>query len=459
RQHEINALLVARGRAGGTVVRLKGGDPFVFGRGGEEAEALRDAGVPWEVVPGVSSAVAVPAYAGVPVTHRGLSTSVTVVTGHVGDPTAPGGVDWEALGRAGGTLVVLMGMATRGEIARRLLAAGRPPHTPVAVIEWGTTPRQRSVRTSLAELGGADLGSPAVIVVGPVAGLDLGRPGGHPLAGRAVVVTRPRHQAGRLVEALVAAGARPVELPVIDVAEPEDGGAAARRAAAGVGDYGWVAFTSANAVHRFLAWLRDARSLGGVQVAAVGEATTAALAAHGVVADLVGATATAEGLASAFPRAGGGPGPGRAGTRRVLFPRAAGAREALPAGLAAKGWTVDEVVVYRTVPAAAPAPEVVAEVASADAVTFASPSAVRAYLALRTAADLPLTVPPVVACIGPVTAAAARRQGLAVTVEAGSPSVADLVAALSAHLGPGDRPGAGAAGPGLGATPAAVVEP
>jgi uroporphyrin-III C-methyltransferase len=184
RQADINALLVEHGSQGQEVVRLKGGDPFLFGRGGEEAEALRAAGIPYEVVPGVTSAFAAPASAGIPVTHRGLSTSVTVVTGHVGDPSAPGGVDWQALARAGGTLVVMMGMADRARIAEALIEGGRPRDTPVSVVHWGTTDRQRTERTTLDGLGDVDLPAPCTIVIGPVAGLDLGstagRPGGGP---------------------------------------------------------------------------------------------------------------------------------------------------------------------------------------------------------------------------------------------------------------------------------------
>jgi uroporphyrin-III C-methyltransferase len=171
RQHEINELLVSHGKAGQEVVRLKGGDPFVFGRGGEEVEALQAAGVDYEVVPGVTSAFAVPAAAGIPVTHRGLSASVTVVTGHTGDPTPPAGVDWAALARAGGTLVVLMGMGARAAIAAELMAGGRPGTTPVAVVHWGTTDRQRVERTTLDSLAGVDLPAPSIIVVGPVAAL------------------------------------------------------------------------------------------------------------------------------------------------------------------------------------------------------------------------------------------------------------------------------------------------
>ena len=172
RQAEINELLVTHGRSGRRVVRLKGGDPFVFGRGGEEAEACRRAGLEVEVVPGVSSAFAAPAAAGIPVTHRTVSTSVTVVTGHAGDPTLPG-VDWDTLGRLGGTLVVLMGMGARAAITERLVAAGRPSSTPVAVVHWGTTDRQRVVRTDLAHLAEVDLPAPAAIVIGAVAGLDV----------------------------------------------------------------------------------------------------------------------------------------------------------------------------------------------------------------------------------------------------------------------------------------------
>ncbi|HUZ10233.1 MAG TPA: uroporphyrinogen-III C-methyltransferase [Acidimicrobiales bacterium] len=424
RQAEINALLVERGRRGQTVVRLKGGDPFVFGRGGEEVEALRSAGVRWEVVPGVTSAVAVPASAGVPVTHRGLSTSVTVVTGHVGGATAPGGVDWESLAKAGGTIVILMGMANRAEIARRLRSAGRADDTPVAVVEWGTTPARRSVRTTLAGLGDVAMGSPSVIVVGPVAALDLTWHGDGALAGRTVVVTRPRGQAGELVAALAGSGARVVELPVIEVVGPEDGGAAARDAAVGVGGYQWVAFTSPNAVHHFVPLLRDGRAFGQAKLAAVGRATARALERHRLVADLVPGHADAEGLVRAFPDppAGG----------RVLFPRAAAARETLPQGLRARGWQVDEVVAYRTVAAAGPEAGTATDLATADAVTFASPSAVAAYLGARDAAGRRLAVPPVAACIGPFTAEAARAGGFPSVLVSPSPSATDLVSVLAA---------------------------
>ncbi|MGH9280360.1 MAG: uroporphyrinogen-III C-methyltransferase, partial [Acidimicrobiales bacterium] len=264
-QEAINDLLVARGRAGQHVVRLKGGDPFVFGRGGEEAAVLLAAGVPIEVVPGITSAVAVPAYAGIPVTHRGLSTSFTVVTGH-SRHAADRDLDWEALARAGGTLVVLMGVAHKAELAAELIAAGMPGSTPVAAVRWGTRPAQQTVRTTLAALGDAVLEPPVTMVIGAVAALDLRWFEDRPLLGRRVVVCRAPAQASALADRLRRVGAETLEVPVIEIGDPADGGGALRSAAIGVArDFDWVAFTSVNAVDRFFACVRDARALGGVR--------------------------------------------------------------------------------------------------------------------------------------------------------------------------------------------------
>ena len=370
-QAAINDLLVAHGRTGREVVRLKGGDPFVFARGGEEAAALAAAGVPFEVVPGITSAVAVPAYAGVPVTHRGLATSFTVVTGHE-DPWAATETDWEAVARVGGTIVVLMGAATRGAIAERLVAAGMAADTPVAVVRWGTRPEQRTLRGRLGELAGLDVQAPSVIVVGPVAALDLGWFEARPLFGRRVVVTRPAAQAGSLVAALREAGAEAVAAPAIAIGDPADGGAALRAAARRVGTYDWLVLTSANGVRRFFAEVPDARVLGGVRVAAIGPGTAAALAEHRVVADLVPPRYVAESLLEAMPAppAGGG---------RVLLARAAVAREVLPDGLRASGWHADVVEAYRTGPAEL-RPDQLAAARAADVITFTSSSTVEAWL-------------------------------------------------------------------------------
>ncbi len=422
-QDEINALLVERGRAGQQVVRLKGGDPFVFARGGEEASALLAAGVPFEIVPGITSALAVPAYAGVPVTHRGMATSFTVVTGQEG-PTGSG-TDWETVARVGGTVVVLMGAAQRAVIAARLMAGGLSPDTPVTAVTWGTRPEQRTLRTTLARLGAEPVEPPATIVIGAVAGLDLRWYEGRPLFGRRIVVTRAREQASDLVSALHDLGAETVELPVIEIGEPADGGAALLAAARRAGGYDWLVFSSVNAVDRFFAALgqvgSDTRTLGGVSVAAIGPGTAAALEAHGVGADLVPARFVAEALVEAFP----------SGEGRILLPRAAVARDALPDGLAANGWTVDVVEAYRT-RLGEPSAAALDALSRADAVTFTSSSTVANFLEVT--GDL--RRPPVIACIGPVTAATARNAGLDVTVVAEAHTIPGLVQSLVATLAP-----------------------
>jgi uroporphyrinogen III methyltransferase/synthase len=431
-QEAINQLLVERAREGKRVVRLKGGDPFVFGRGGEEALFLRSKGVPFEVVPGVTSAVAVPAYAGVPVTHRGLVTSFTVVAGHsrsVG-PSAGGGANWEALAQAGGTIVVLMGAAHRRQIAERLMAGGLPARTPVVAVQWGTEPEQATVRTDLGHLAAVSLGPPVTIVIGEVAGLDLGWYEMRPLSGKTVVVTRSAEAAPQLAALLRDVGARALELPTITLAPPSDGGDALAAAVARLHAraYAWAVFTSPNAVQRVFGLVPDTRSLGAVEVAALGPATAEALAAYRVVADLVPRRYVAEGLLESFPP----PPPRSAATREVFLPQAAGARDELRRGLAEAGWEVDAVEVYRTLPRPIE-PQLLEAAGRADAICFASSSAVDSYLDQAGAAGNP--VPPVVACIGPVTAATARRRGLHVSAEASEHTLDGLVAALVGALG------------------------
>lgn len=425
-QDEINRLLVEHGRSGATVVRLKGGDPFVFARGGEEAAALVEAGVPFEVVPGVTSAIAVPAYAGVPLTSRGTSTSFTVVTGHE-DPWAATETDWDAVARVGGTVVVLMGVATRAEIARRLIAGGLAPTTPVCAVQWGTRPQQHTVRTTLAGLGSAEVASPAVIVIGAVAALDLGWFERRPLFGRRVVVTRAASSAGSLSTLLGDAGAVVIELPTIAVAAPADGGAALRDACGRLGTFAWVVFTSANAVERVGDLVRDARAFGDARVAAVGTATSAAVRTTlGIEADLVPATATAAALVEVFPAA-----PDRAtpmAGREVLMPQSAIAATTLADGLRARGWSVTAVDAYTTLAVDVPEAESLAA-SQADAICFTSGSTVQAWVE-AVGAD---RTPRVVASIGPVTSAALRAVGLTVTVESTEASVASMVAALVAH--------------------------
>jgi uroporphyrinogen III methyltransferase/synthase len=422
-QDDINALLVARGRAGETVVRLKGGDPFVFARGGEEAAALAEAGVPFEVVPGISSAIAVPAYAGIPVTLRHSSTSFTVVTGHE-DPSVgdDGTVDWRAVAQVGGTIVILMGVARIAKIAAELIAAGRSPDTPAAAVHWGTRPEQRTTRATLGTIADQALASPSVIVIGDVASVDLAWFERRPLFGRRVLVTRTREQASELVASLAQLGAEPIELPVIEVADPVDGGTALREVAARLSSYDWVVVTSPNGARRLLGAVADAgldgRAFGRAAVAAIGPGTARALAEGGLRADLLPPSSVGESLLEALP-----PPPAEGG--RILIARAATARDVLPDGLRERGWTVEVVDAYRTV-AATWSPEQLAAAAGADIVTFTSSSTVTRLLDLVGSA----AVPRIVACIGPVTAATAREHGLSVDIEAADHSVAGLVAAL-----------------------------
>jgi uroporphyrinogen III methyltransferase/synthase len=426
RQDEINDMLITEGRSGRSVVRLKGGDPFVFGRGGEEALALQAAGVPFEVVPGITSAIAVPAYAGVPVTHRGLSTSFTVVTGH-SRHAVDRETDWEALARAAATIVVLMGVAHRDLIAGRLLAGGLAPDTPVLAVHWGTRPEQRSVRVRLDQLATTPMEPPVTLVIGAVAGVDVGWYERRPLFGRTVLVTRASAQASGLAARLRQLGARPIEVPTIGVRPPADEGAALRRAAAELagGGYDWVAFASANAVEALLGCLPDARSFGPALIAAVGPGTAAALRAWRLVADLVPDRSVAEGLLEAFPD------PPRPGAR-LLLPRAAEGRDVLADGLASAGWDVDAVEAYRTVllPISGPDREAAA---GADAICFTSGSTVRGFVA---AAGAQL-VPAQVVCIGPTTAAAAVAAGLRVAAVAEPHTIDGLIEALVRLLKPG----------------------
>ncbi len=418
-QDEINAVLVTRARDGRAVVRLKGGDPFVFGRGGEEAEACIAAGVPFEVVPGVTSAIAAPAYAGIPVTHRGVSTHFTVVTGHE-DPTKDGtDVDWDALARAGGTLVILMGAGRVAEIAKALIAGGRDPDAPVAAVRWGTRPEQRTLRATLATLADAGVEAPSAIVVGDVAALDFGWFERTPLFGKTVVVTRAREQVSELRNRLEAMGAAVVELPAITIAPvdfvlPE------------LTSYSWIVFTSVNGVDAFFdqglrPQRKDARALAPVKVAAIGTGTAHALAQRGVRADLVPARFVAEALLDEFPAGGG----------RVLLARAEVARDVLPEGLAEKGYDVDVLTVYRTVMAAPDPAELARFRAGVDAITFTSSSTVTNFC--DAVGPLPDPQPRVVS-IGPVTSATARARGIRVDAEADPHTIEGLVTALVATL-------------------------
>ena len=436
KQADINALLIDRARDGRSVVRLKGGDPFVFGRGGEEADALLAAGIPFEVLPGVSSAVAAAAYAGIPVTHRGLASSLTIVTGSEA-PGKPGSdVDWEALAAGRGTLVVMMGWQNIEDIVGALLEYGRSPDTPVALVSEGSTPAQKTVVGTLGDIvaraSGAGIGPPVVAVIGDVVTLRdrLAWFDNRPLFGKRVLVTRTREQAGELSRLLSRRGAVPIELPTIEI-RPLDDYTGLDQALGSLDRYDWVAFASANAADAVFARLAsmclDSRAFAGARVAAVGQATAGKLRSHGIEPDLVPSGYSARDLVDAFA------GQDMKNTR-VLLPRADIAPDTLPRGLAGLGAVVEEVTAYRTAtPASARADATEVLRSGIDVATFTSSSTVTNLVGLLDGgADVLSGV--LIACIGPVTAETAGRMGLDVDIVAREHTVPGLVEALEEHF-------------------------
>jgi uroporphyrinogen III methyltransferase/synthase len=416
-QQDTNDLLLEHARAGREVVRLKGGDPFVFGRGGEEAQLLRAAGLDVQIVPGVTAGVAATAYAGIPVTQRGLAAAVAFVTGHE-DPAKPDTlIDWPALAAFPGTLVFYMGVRSLDRIAAQLVAGGRPATEPVAVIERGTFPDQRTVAGTLGDIAGIAAGAgvraPAITVVGAVAGLraELAWFQRGPLAGRSVAVTRARAQASPLAARLRALGARVVEAPAIRI-EPLDA------ELPDLGGFDLLCVTSPNGARRLLELARDARALAGPAIAAIGPGTADALRAGGIEADVVPPRAVAESLVEALAERP---------VRRALVVRAETARDVLPDALRARGAEVEVLALYRTV--AERLEGAAHEAASAaDYVTFTSASAVRYFLE---AAGVPRDGARLVS-IGPITSAALRQHGLEPDVEAAEHTPDGLLAALVA---------------------------
>jgi len=429
-QEEIGAKLIEAARGGRSVVRLKGGDPFVFGRGGEEGEALREAGVEFEVVPGITAGVAASAYAGIPVTHRDEASAVAFVTGHEDPAKAETALDWAALARFPGTLVFYMGVKRLSENAAALIAAGRDPEQPAAAIERGTMAGQRTVTATLGTIAAAvereGVGAPALIVIGPVAGRRerLAWLERRPLHGRRVVVTRARAQASGLAATLRELGAEVVELPAIRI-EPRIESAEALAAVARIGEYALVCLTSPNGVRLLFEALaldgRDARALAGATVAAIGPGTARALARHGIAADVLPERFVAEELVAALAGV-------EVAGRRVLVARAAEARDVLPDALRERGAEVDVVALYETV-RERPEPAAVEAAQGADYVTFTSSSTVR-NLTEALGERFPASAR--IVSIGPVTSDAARAAGLRVDVEAERHDVEGLVAALLA---------------------------
>jgi uroporphyrinogen III methyltransferase/synthase len=430
-QQAIDQRMIAAARAGKVVVHLKGGDPFVFGRGGEEAQALAEAGIRFEVVPGVSSAIAVPAYAGIPVTERGLNSSFTVVTGH----EAPGTrhpLDWPALARME-TLVFLMGLRSLREVLLRLTEAGKPEESPAACIRSGTRPDQQTVVGTIGDLADrverAGFTPPAVLVVGDIVRRreSLQWYERRPLLGRRIVVTRAAEQADEFVDRLERLGAEALAAPTIEL-DPLDRAEAFDRALESLERFDWIVFTSAYGVEVFFERLAnsggDSRRLGRARLAAIGPATAQALSRHGLRTDWVPGEFRAEALADGLaPHVGG---------KRVLLPRAEGARDVLPTSLARAGAEVVDVATYRAKPAGA-LPERVRDLlerGSIDAITFTSSSTVRHFHALLGDGAIRKTGGATIACIGPITAETARALGWRVDVQAREYTTEGLAEAL-----------------------------
>ena len=435
-QADIDAAIVKHARAGKRVVRLKGGDPVVFGRGADEAQALAAAGIPFEIVPGVTSATAVPAYAGIPVTHSGVSSSFTVLTAHESSDRPDARARWDHLALGADTLVLLMGVGSLRETCTRLVEAGRDPHEPCAVIERGTTNQQRIVAgdlESIAELAAeSGIEPPAITVVGRVVKLRAALDwfSSRPLFGRRVVVTRSPADAPKLGDALVAGGAEVLYLPTIEIQDPpswDEVDRSVRELAAG--SYDWVVFSSGHGVQKLCERVGaadlDARVFGGTRIAAVGPATDRALRERGLRADLVPATFTGTAMAEAL---GGGPG-------QILLPRPVDAPGEIVDALRSNGWKVTEVAAYVTA-TVTPTGEAARALASGqvDAITFASASSVRNLVA-AVGSSASIKGGPKIVCIGPVTAAAAEEVGLAVDAVAADHTIEGLVRAVTDCVG------------------------
>ena len=419
-QDKINSLLVEKG-IGSVVVRLKGGDPFIFGRGGEEAQVVAKAGIDFEIVPGVTSAIAVPAYAGIPLTHRDLASSVAFVTGHEMAEKENSAIHWDKLATGVGTLVFLMGVRNIEQIACNLVAAGRATETPVAVIRWGTSADQQTVTGTLGNIAQvtttAGITPPAIIVVGEVVGLrhQLNWFEQRPLFGKTIVVTRAREQASDFRALLENKGAHCLEFPTIQVVPPESW-APLDNAIAQLADYDWVIFTSVNGVRFFFHRLReqgeDVRALHGTKLGAIGPKTAASIVERGLRLDLIPSEYRAEAVIDAL-------GDEEVRGKRFLLPRAAKAREILPQKLKDMGGQMDVVTAYETVRPPGKADKIrrLLQEGEITCITFTSSSTVDNFAAMFPEDDLPALVDATaIASIGPITADTVRSYGLSVDI-------------------------------------------
>jgi uroporphyrinogen III methyltransferase/synthase len=437
-QDQINDLIVAKTKPGKTVTRLKGGDPYIFGRGGEEAEVLMQNGISFEIVPGVTSAIATQAYAGIPLTHRQYTSTVAFVTGHE-DPTKDEtSIDWEALARGVGTLVFFMGVKNLPSIIEQLIANGKAPDTPVALVRWGTTPRQVTVSGTLENIvervKAAGLKAPAIIVVGEVVGLrdTLKWFEDRPLLGKRIIVTRAREQASDLINNLADLGADCLECPTIKIMPPEDE-APLNRAIQDLANYDWIVFTSVNGVAYFFKALfagnKDVRALNQLRTAAIGPATAKRLLDFGLKSDIVPETYRAESVVEAFRKED-------IKDKKKLLPRAAEARPVLPVELTKMGAQVHEVAAYRTIKDLDNADILINELEdkTTDMVTFTSSSTVKNFKEILPADQFKQLIEGVtVASIGPITTDTAIDLGFTVDITAEEFTIAGLCGAILNH--------------------------
>jgi uroporphyrinogen III methyltransferase/synthase len=437
-QKEINRLLVRKAEKGLIVTRLKGGDPFIFGRGGEEVEVLVEAGIPFEVVPGVTSAVAAPAYAGIPLTHRKYTSTLAFVTGHEDPEKSGSNVNWQALATGIGTLVFFMGVKNLRHIVTQLVENGMAKDTPIALVRWGTTPRQMTLTgtldTIVDKVAAAAMKAPAIIVVGQVVALreTMKWFENRPLMGKRIVVTRSREQASDLVKRLSDAGADCLECPTIQI-EPAKDPTALDEAIGRLADYTWLVFTSVNGVDFFFSRLfhlgKDARALGHVSIAAIGPATAQRLKNFGLSCDIVPASFRAESVVEAFKNL-------NIKDTKILLPRAETARPVLPVELTKMGARVDEVTAYVTRPSNQGRDDLLTalENRAIDCVTFTSSSTVtnfRRMIPDEKFLDLMQTV--TIACIGPITAETAKSLGFQVHLVAETYTIPGLTEAITAY--------------------------
>lgn len=445
-QGQINDLLVQEARAGNIVARLKGGDPFIFGRGGEEAEKLHENKIPFEIIPGVTSAIAVPAYAGIPLTHRGLTSTVAFVTGHEDPTKEKSDIDWRALARIG-TLVFLMGVKNIEQIVRELQDNGRSSETPAALIRWGTTPGQEILEGSLSGIARLakekKFAPPAILVVGEVVALrdTLRWFDAKPLFGKGVVITRPERQADDLAKLLIKEGANPISFPTIKIVPPSSW----RGLDAAIGkleEYDWLIFTSANGVAYFFERLRtlgkDIRDLKGVKICCIGPATARQVQDKGLRVDLVPGEFISEGILKSFSRT-------NLKGKKILIARAARARDVLPEGLKKLGAKVEVVSAYQTLGSGKKKKDLEKLFAEnrVDVITFTSSSTVMHFVKIA-GRDFKLPKEVKIACIGPVTAAAAEKAGFAVDIHQEEYTMEGLVGALINYFK--EKPAAGKRG-------------